>query len=136
MKAKNKKQKKIILLGLSENNAKELLKDDYLGRKGFASYSLQNNNAEINRLKNRIKELENQKNLKEIKEEYESFIYMVDIEENRIKFIFDGKPKEEVRKILKEGSFKWSKNKNAWIRKITHNALYTAKKLKEKIQKL
>jgi hypothetical protein len=50
-------------------------------------------------------------------------------EEARIMFTFEGKPKEEVRSILKHHAFKWSPTRGAWVRQITPNAQYATKQV-------
>lgn len=126
----------LVKLGISDINANELLKGDFCGRIGFASYSLQNNNAEINRLKKRISQLEVIKSeTLDHREEYSNFIFETDSNENRLMFIFEGKPDENTRTILKSYAFKWSPTRGAWVRKITPNALYAARKVKESLLK-
>ncbi|WP_050569772.1 DUF3560 domain-containing protein [Dickeya sp. NCPPB 3274] len=129
----------LMKLGQTEKNAQELIKGDFCGRIGFASYALQNNNAEINRLKHRIKTLEavSQKK-KDSKEEFGTFSMEIDSEENRILFTFPGKPDEEIRSVLKAHAFKWSPSRSTatssvWVRKITPNALSTAQWVKRKL---
>ena len=132
----------LIEIGIKEKLALELLKGDFCGRIGFASYALTNNNAEIRRLTKRIEDLENIKKIEDLHEVYgndvcknESFVFELDSEENRVMFIFDGKPCEETRKILKSHSFKWSPSRSAWVRKITGNALYYARYAKKALLK-
>ena len=48
-------------------------------------------------------------------------------EENRIQFIFDGKPSEEIRRILKSNGFRWALSQEAWQRKMSGNAFYSAR---------
>ncbi|WIF74477.1 DUF3560 domain-containing protein (plasmid) [Proteus vulgaris] len=127
---------KIMELGLKKETANELLTGDFMGRLGFASYALQNNNAEINRIKKRINSLSKHKENENIVEENETFTFKLDYEINRIMFIFEGKPESSVREILKSNAFHWSKFNKAWVRKITPNALYTAKLVKENINEV
>lgn len=127
------KLNKLIELGYKQESATELLNGDFLGRIGFAPYALQNNNAEINRVKKRIKSLSKIKNNDNVIEENNKFIFKINYEINRIMFIFDGKPEKEVREILGENSFNWSSYNNAWIRKISHNALYAANSIKKQL---
>lgn len=47
-------------LGLSELVAQKLLKPDFMGRVGIPGYVLTNNNANIRRLKSRLKQIENE----------------------------------------------------------------------------
>ncbi|HFT6957220.1 TPA: DUF3560 domain-containing protein [Proteus mirabilis] len=127
---------KIMELGLKKETANELLTGDFMGRLGFASYALQNNNAEINRIEKRINSLSKHKENENIVEENETFTFKLDYEINRIMFIFEGKPESSVREILKSNAFHWSKFNKAWVRKITPNALYIAKLVKENINEV
>ncbi|WP_258086583.1 DUF3560 domain-containing protein [Xenorhabdus bovienii] len=139
---KNKKltdEQKIINiaeLGLKKETAEELLKGDFIGRIGFASYRLQNNNSEINRIKKRIESLSKNKDKTDVIEVNENFTFKLDYEINRIMFIFEGKPSYDIREILKGNGFNWSKTNNAWIRKTTSNALYAAKSVKAQLLNL
>lgn len=127
----------VMKLGWSESDAMELLKGDFCGRVGFASYSLQNNNAQITRLKSRIAELARTKEKAvDSREEHDGFIFEIDDEENRILFIFDGKPEEEIRTLLKSNAFKWSPTRGAWVRKVTANALADAGRVKAALQNM
>ena len=48
----------LMALGVSEGTARDFLKPDCFGFVGFAPYSLQNSNANIRRVEQRIRELE------------------------------------------------------------------------------
>ena len=52
----------------------------------------------------------------------------------RLQLIFDGKPKEEVRNILKKNGFRWSPHYGAWQRQLTDNAIYSLKRVTEAIK--
>ncbi|HBV6392429.1 TPA: DUF3560 domain-containing protein [Klebsiella aerogenes] len=133
-KDRNQQVGALIDLGFSLENANLLLEGDFCGRIGFASYALQNNNAEIKRLQTRIKQLESVKAIEEPqRKEYDGFALEVDPEDNRILFYFDGKPADEVRRILKSHSFKWSPTRKAWVRKITPNAMAEARRVKRSL---
>lgn len=130
-KDRNQQVSALIDLGFTLENANVLLDGDFCGRIGFASYALQNNNAEIKRLQLRIKQLESVKAIEEPqRKEYDGFALEIDPDDNRILFHFDGKPADEVRRILKSHSFKWSPTRKAWIRKITPNAMAEARRVK------
>lgn len=45
----------LVKLGFSEEQANEIMTPDYMGRIGFASFSLTNNNANIRRLEQQLK---------------------------------------------------------------------------------
>jgi hypothetical protein len=100
--------------GLSEKQAMEMLKPDFCGRIGFASYALTNNNANISTVKNRIQQILNRSQL-QTKETQINGVKIVDnIEENRIQAFFNGKPSEEIRNTLKHSGFRWSPSNNCW----------------------
>lgn len=52
----------------------------------------------------------------------------------RLQLIFDGKPADEIREILKKNGFKWSPKNGAWQRQLTDNALYSLKRVTETIK--
>lgn len=122
----------LLALGLSEKNASAILEGDFCGRIGFASFNLQNNNAEIKRLQKRISDLKvTKEKATDTEEEYNGFTMKIDGEENRVMFFFEGKPAEEIRAKLKGRAFKWSPSRGAWVRKISPAALYHGECLKQ-----
>ena len=48
----------------------------------------------------------------------------------RIQFIFDGKPDENVRNILKSEGFRWAPSQGAWQRQLTRNGQWSAERVK------
>lgn len=144
MKEANKLVKKndiigIISLGYSETQAREILKPDFCGRIGFASYVLTNNNANIKTVQKRIDALTKQAERAtqppqivrgrgwSCKESHEN---------NRFLFIFDAIPSEEVRSLLKCHGFKWSPTTGAWVRMMTANAAYSSRLIIKKLNEL
>ncbi|GIU51492.1 hypothetical protein TUM4438_41300 [Shewanella sairae] len=116
---------------LTNRQAQELLKGDFCGRVGFASYQLSNNNATITTTKQRIADLEtlhNQKPLA-VKGCIDGLAWELFEEDGRIKITFDDKPSEEIRNLIKNYAFKWSRYSTAWVRKITPNAIASARRL-------
>lgn len=138
MKAANKHIRKgnidaLADLGLSEALIHSITTPG-LGGLGFASYSLQNNNAEIRRTKNRIIELEKIHNSTPINYSSESFSIYVDDGRIRIKF-HSGKPNEAVRKLVgKTYSFNFSRRCEEWLRKPTANAIAATDMLLSQLQ--
>lgn len=98
----------LVAQGLTEALATELLKPDFEGRVGFASYSLSNNSANARRIAGRIAALEKRRQRVDIEQAGEGYTYRENTEENRVMFIFDGKPDEATREILKRKGFRWS----------------------------
>lgn len=148
MKAANKiiKKKKLAdaekiaqlaALGFPEKVAAELLKPDFCGRIGFASYQLQNNNANIRRMQQRLDQLKAAAQAEHKETEYNGFKVVENIEENRVQFFFDEKPKAEIREVLKRNAFKFSKwNGNAWQRFLNPRGIHTAYSVAKEIEKL
>lgn len=110
----------LAALGFTGQQITDLKTPDYCGRTGFATYSLQNNNAEIRRVRQRIKDLEAKACEQDIEEQYGGFIYRENTEENRVMFVFPGKPDDAIRTILKREAFKWSPSRGAWVRQLNH----------------
>ncbi len=112
----------------TEAAAIELLKPDFCGRIGFASYRLTNNNANIKRMKQRVAQLERASTAKTKHHVFQGVCEVVEnTEENRLQFIFDGKPSADVRQIMKSNGFRWAPSQGAWQRKLTGNARYAAR---------
>ena len=55
---------------------------------------------------------------------------------NRIQILFDNKPSEEIRNILKHRGFKWSRYEQAWQRLYNKNTIYATNRAIEEIQKI
>lgn len=120
--------KSLIDIGFSEKVAIQALNPMY-GSMGFPSYTLQNNNAEMNRLKKRIAELEALEDREAQEVESELYKYTECKIENRCMFVFNGKPSDEVRQVLKSNGFKWSPSRGAWVRQLNANGIYASKRV-------
>lgn len=127
--------------GMSEETIAEveanMVKPWHLDKKPFAGYNLSNNSADIRRVKERIAELEAAK-AQETKSEEVEGIDGLELVENtelmRVQLIFDGKPSEDVRNILKKWAFRWSPKESAWQRQLTDNGRYAAQRAIEEIK--
>ena len=108
-------------------------KPDFCGRIGYPDYALQNNNASIRRIRERIADL--QVAAENIMQDIETDLYTFKQDDGRYQFIFDGKPADEVRAILKGNGFKWSPSRGAWVRQVTANARYSAKRVMQELKK-
>ena len=98
-------------------------------------YELYNLNSEIKRIKDRIKELKELETLdfEDITFSNGKVIHNKNI--NRVQFIFDSIPNEEVRTILKRHGFKWSRYEKAWQRLFNKNGIRAVKYVLERIEK-
>ena len=57
-----------------------------------------------------------------------------DFDDGRIRFKFDGKPRQEVIDIMKSRGFRWSPSNKAWQRQNTPNGVWSAKKVIEELK--
>ena len=136
MKDAEKGDAKLRELGFSDDEIIKLREPDFCGRIGYPAYALQNNNANIRRIEGRIKDLQRRQEREETTEAVETDLYQYKIDDNRCQFIFDGKPEEEVRAILKSHSFKWSPSRGAWVRQASVNGVYAAEAVRKELDAL
>lgn len=111
----------------------EIIKNNDLYKLPYAPYQLTNNNQNIHRLQDRLKELEAMKNrTAESVNQYDQ-IDGLSIEEDkeamRIKLIFESIPSKEERDLLKSWGFKWSPSNSAWQRMLNRNGIYATKQV-------
>lgn len=111
----------------TESAAAELLKPDFCGRIGFASYQLTNNNANIKRMQQRLSQIKKAAERDHVEIDKGNYKVVQNVEENRLQFIFDGKPSAEVRKVMKSNGFRWAPSQEAWQRQLTNNAIRSGK---------
>ena len=57
-----------------------------------------------------------------------------DFEDGRIRFKFDGKPRQEIIDIMKSRGFRWSPSNKAWQRQNTPNGVWSAKQVMEELK--
>lgn len=99
----------------------------------FEAWALSNNNANIRRIKERIESLKKVQDSEATEEQHDGFTLKENTEFMRIQFLFDGKPDEQTRNILKSNGFKWSPSQGAWQRLLNDHgkraAAYIVKQL-------
>lgn len=103
----------------------------------FAPYSITNNGAEIRRLRKRLESLKAVKDAGTTEteiDEIEGLKVVENTEAMRIQLIFDDKPDESTRNILKSYGFKWSPRFGAWQRMLNENGKRAAELAIKKIQ--
>ncbi len=98
-------------------------------------YELPYLNADIRRLKDRIKEIQELEELQFEEITFNGGRAILNRDINRIQILFDDKPSEEVRNILKHRGFKWSRYEQAWQRLYNKNTIYATNRAIEEIQK-
>ncbi len=119
----------------NEKLARMLIEPDCHGCIGHASYELTNNNAKIKATVKRIEQLNARQTMKTERHIVEGVCSIVfNVEENRVQFIFDGKPSDEVRALLKRNSFRWAPSQGAWQRQLNNSARYVVKSIVKQLK--
>lgn len=106
-------------------------------------FGLQNNNANMKRVEQMIKVLEQKETLRESSPitnyTFDGGTMIINYEIDRIQIIFNTRPTpQELTSWKNKGlkSFNWSPSQSAWQRKITPNAIGTVKRMLPNIQKV
>lgn len=99
-------------------------------------FGLSNNNANMKRVEQRIKELEakefNRTNTNANEFTFEGGTLVFNYELDRLQIFFNSRPsKDELNEWKSKGlnSFNWSPSNNCWQRKITPNAIWSTKRM-------
>lgn len=99
-------------------------------------WQLQNIGARIRETKRRIARLENLEKIEFEDKEFVGGKVIHNKEINRIQFLFDEKPNEEIRNNLKHNGFHWSRNEGAWQREFNERTIKVTNNLvKEMFEK-
>lgn len=130
MKDPAKGNAKLAELGYTPEDIAKLRAPDFCGRIGYPAYELQNNNANIRRIRGRIAELKKRTENTPEGWEFDGGRVVVNTAENRLQIIFDGKPDADIRTELKGEGFRWAPSQGAWQRQLTDNAMRAARRLK------
>jgi hypothetical protein len=136
MKAVNKAWKQgkeaLYVLGLTDLDIEKLeAKMPSYETTPCPTWMLSNNSAEIRREKKKLEELSRLDKMEAETTKFPGGEMRINLDINRIQFIFDDIPPPEVRKLLKSHGFKWSPSEKAWQRQRTLNAVYATKRLLE-----
>lgn len=126
----------LVALGFKEANALKLLEPDFCGRIGFASYMLTNNLAKIKDAEERLARHTKMAQTEDREDTYEWGVIAWCYSEERVRFLFDGKPAAEVIALMKSNAFKWSPSNKAWQRQITPNSTYAVKRMIEQLNNI
>lgn len=123
-------------MGYSDEQIRKLRTPDFCGRVGFPDYELQNNNANIHRVEDRLKSLKAAKANGTQETENDFFKVVRNAEVMRLQIIFEGKPEPEVRDILKKNGFRWAPSNSAWQRHLNRNSEYALETVIKEMKKL
>ena len=121
---------KLAELGYTPEDIAKLREPDFCGRIGYPAYLLQNNNANIRRIRGRIEELKKRTENTPEGWEFDGGRVVVNTTENRLQIIFDGKPDADIRTELQGEGFRWAPSQGTWQRQLTANAMRAARRLK------
>jgi hypothetical protein len=122
-------------LGLT-NEQIEKMKSDMPSyeKKPYPAWALSNNNAEIRRIKEKIEELSRLDGIEEEVVKFQGGELRFNTEINRVQFVFDSIPPEEVRTLLKNNGYKWARSEGAWQRQRTLSGIGNAKRIIREIK--
>jgi hypothetical protein len=99
----------------TKESAAELLAPDDMGRVGFPPFLLQNNGAELRRLRARLADLQRDKATPETILEGDNAVRLEDCpSDNRVRLFFPGKPDSAIRTRLKSNGFRWTPSLGCW----------------------
>lgn len=116
----------LVAMGLTSAAAADAFTPDCCGFVGFPAFTLSNNSANIRRLKQRLAETESRAEVETVKTEYDGFTLREDADLNRVQFLFDDKPAEATRTLLKTHGFRWAPSAGAWQRQLNAAGRYAA----------
>jgi len=125
--------------GWRESRAREVVcpRGAWMGR-GFASYQLSGELAEIKRLETRLATIERNRERGTVSRTHNTTAGAVTVTENpdaaRIQLRFPGKPDDATRDILKRNGFRWAPSEGAWQRHLNNNGRWAAKRVIEALQ--
>ena len=102
----------------------------------YPSYALSNSLANLKRVEQRLKSLQAAQAAAPAEVDHDGITYREDPEQMRVQLIFDGKPSEDVRAILKKWAFRWSPRNSAWQRQLTDNGKHAARRAMQEIAAL
>ena len=123
--AEVEKVDELVAIGFSEEVALRIMDPSHgWWGAGFAPFELSNNNAKIKDTEAKIARHTQLASQEDEEKEYPWGTFRTDYSDERYRFIFGQIPDEDVRKLLKDHGFKWSRRNNAWQRQITVNSKY------------
>jgi hypothetical protein len=116
----------LVALGHAEGRARELLRPDFCGRVGFPGYALQNNNANIRRMKERLAAVETAQATPETVRQGSAARLEDCPAENRVRLFFPARPARAVRDRLSANGFRWAPSLMCWQAYRNATALHLA----------
>ena len=100
------------------------------------TWELTNIGAIIRETKKRIERIKALENLRFEEKSFNGGKIVHNKEINRIQFLFDNIPNEDIRKLLKSNGFHWARREQAWQREFNQNCIRATERIEEKIKEL
>lgn len=100
----------------------------------YPRWALDNNGAEIRRLRSRLAVLDAQQAQGDSEQTFTGGVLRITPE--RVQLVFDDKPAAEIRDIVKQWGFRWAPSQGAWQRQNTANGRYAAKQAIKAIEEV
>lgn len=125
------KHDKLVELGLTVSQVRELFVPNCFGEIGFASCTITNNGANIRRVKQQLEKARTMKSMENKEYSIGDIDVVENYSENRIQLFFNGKPDEAVRNELKRNGFRWAGFNGCWQAYINYSSKLFIKKIKE-----
>jgi len=92
----------------------------------YPGYSLQNSNANLRRIRERIAALEKAATRQSSEIKTPGLTIRQDVDENRVMLIFEAIPPPEIRALCKKQGFRWSPSRKAWVRFLNNAGIWAA----------
>jgi hypothetical protein len=122
-------------LGYDDGQIAKLMKNGYDNKpQGHKAWELSNNNATISQAKKRLAEVEKRSTLESSSSEKHGVGVEHDIEGNRTRLTFPGKPGPSVRAELKASGFRWAPSEGAWQAYYSEHSKYSADRILDKFK--
>lgn len=130
--AEIEKVDELVALGFTEEVSIEILNPKYdFQSQGFEPYQLSLNLAKIKDTEAKIKRHAAMASKEDEVHTAPWGTLRIEYSDERYRFVFDGKPEQDVIDMLKKNAFKWSPANKAWQRQITPSARYAVDRIVE-----
>ena len=136
---KSSKIRELATLGIGNANAEKLF-EPYLGKTGFQSYLLTNNNGVMRQTRQRIEQVrklqasESEQRDYSIADDFAMVSHSLD--EGLVTLENDREPSKAVKAIYSSHSFRWSPKREQWVRKLTDNAIAAVSLIEMELKEL
>ena len=114
--------------GMPEQLVHNLMNPDW-GKPGYPAYKLTNNNANIKRMKERVKEMQAREDTPTAEIKFAGGTIIDSNEDDRVQIFYDERPSPDMIKQLKGSGWRWAPSLGVWQRKRTPAAMTSAKQI-------